>query len=181
MTDMLIDEQGRPEPPLAADEGATLVGFLEYQRATFAWKFAGLDSAGLGTSIAASTMTLGGMVKHLALVENHWFSRQLHGAEQTPPWDAVDWKADPDWDWHSAAEDTPEQLLALWQDEVARSRSLLAQALAQGGLDQPARRVWADGRAPSLRWILLHMVEEYARHNGHADLLREAVDGTTGE
>jgi DNA-binding PucR family transcriptional regulator len=93
----------------------------------------------------------------------------------------VDWNADPDWEWHSAAEDTPEQLRTLWQDAVARSRSLLTQALADGGLEQLARHTWPDGRAPSLRWILLHMLEEYARHNGHADLLRESVDGSTGE
>ena len=176
-----IDEQGRPEPPLAADEYGTVVGFLEYQRATLAWKCAGLDAAGLGTTTAASTMTLGGILKHLAYVEDHWFSRSLHDREPGAPWDTVDWKADPDWEWHSAAEDTPEQLLALWQAACARSRAQLAEALAQGGLEQSARRVWSDGRAPSLRWILLHMIEEYARHNGHADLLREAVDGATGE
>ena len=76
---------------------------------------------------------------------------------------------------------TPEQLVALWQDTVVRSRSLVTEALADGGLDQPSRRTWPDGRAPSLRWILVHMIEEYARHNGHADLLRESVDGLTGE
>jgi hypothetical protein len=95
-------------------------------------------------------------------------------------WDTVDWKADPDWDWHSAAEDNPEQLHALWQDAVARSRSLVAEALGDGGLGRLARRTWPDGRAPSLRWILVHLIEEYARHNGHADLLRESVDGLTG-
>jgi hypothetical protein len=93
----------------------------------------------------------------------------------------VDWKADPDWDWHSAAEDTPEQLHTLWQDTVARSRSLVAEALADGGLERLARRTDSGGEAPSLRWILVHLVEEYARHNGHADLLRESVDGLTGE
>ena len=80
--------------------------------------------------------------------------------------------ADRDWDWHSAAEDSPDQLRALWQDAVDRSRALVAEALADGGLDQLAQRTWPDGRAPSLRWILVHMIEEYARHNGHADLLR---------
>ncbi len=69
----------------------------------------------------------------------------------------------------------------LWQDAVARSRSLVAEALDDGGLARLARRTWADGRAPSLRSTLLHMIEEYARHNGHADLLRESVDGLTGE
>ena len=126
-------------------------------------------------------MTLGGLLKHMALVESHWFSRWLHGQDRQPPWDTVDWATDPDWEWHSAADDTPEQLLTLWQETVAGSRRLVAEALAAGGLDRLARRTWPDGRAPSLRWILVHMIEEYARHNGHADLLRESVDGLTGE
>ncbi len=179
MTD--LDEQGRPEPPLAAGENDTLLGFLDYQRATLAWKCAGLDAAGLGATVAASPMTLGGMLKHLAYVEDLWFSRFLYERGPEPPWDTVDWEADPDWDWHSAAADTPEQLHALWQDAVARSRALVARALADGGLEQLARRSWPDGRAPSLRWMVCHMIEEYARHNGHADLLRESVDGLTGE
>jgi uncharacterized damage-inducible protein DinB len=179
MTD--LDEYGRPEPPLAADETATLLGFLDFQRATLAWKCSGLDAAGLNATVGPSTMTLGGMLKHLALVEDSWFSRWLHGHERQPPWDTVDWAADPDWDWHSAAEDSPEQLRAMWQHAVDRSRSLVAEALAHGGLERLARRTWPDGRAPSLRWILVHMIEEYARHNGHADLLRESVDGLTGE
>ncbi len=176
-----LDEQGRPEPPLAASETATLLGFLEYQRATLAWKCAGLDVAGLRATVAASSMTLGGMLKHLALVEDWWFSQWLHGRDPEPPWDTVDWDADPDWEWHSAAGDPPEQLHALWQDAVARSRSQVTEPLAAGGLERLARRTWPDGRAPSLRWILCHMIEEYARHNGHADLLRESVDGLTGE
>ena len=179
-----LDEQGRPEPPLAGDETATLLGFLDFQRATLEWKCAGLDAAGLAATVGVSSMTLGGMLKHLAFVEDHWCSRWLYGRDRQPPWDTVDWKADSDWDWHSAAEDTPEQLLALWQDAVARSRSLVAEALADGGLEQLARRTLARAlarEAPSLRWILVHLIEEYARHNGHADLLRESVDGLTGE
>jgi uncharacterized damage-inducible protein DinB len=177
-----LDEQGRPEPPLAGDERATLEGFLDFQRATLAWKVSGLDADGLGATVGPSSMTLGGMLKHLAYVEDSWFNRMLHNREPHPPWDTVDWKADRDWDWHSAAEDSPEELLKLWHDAVERSRSLVDEALADGGgLDQPARRTWPDGNAPSLRWILVHMIEEYSRHNGHADLLRESVDGQTGE
>jgi uncharacterized damage-inducible protein DinB len=176
-----VDAQGRPEPPVAAGETATLLGFLDFQRATLAWKTADLDAAGLRATVGVSSMTLGGLLKHLAYVEEHWFARRLHGQEPAPPWDTVDWTSDPDWEWHSAAGDPPEQLHALWQDTVARSRSLVAEALADGGLDRPAREPWPDGSAPSLRWIVVHMIEEYARHNGHADLLRESVDGLTGE
>ena len=177
-----LDEHGRPEPPVAADEAATLLGFLDYQRATLAWKCSGLDAAGLRATTAASTMTLGGILKHMALVEYGWFSGSLHGREYAPPWAAVDWDADPDWEWRTAAEDSPEELFTLWQRAVDLSRADVAQVLDGGdGLGRLAKRTWADGRAPSLRWILCHMIEEYARHNGHADLLREAVDGSTGE
>jgi uncharacterized damage-inducible protein DinB len=179
MTD--FDEQGRPEPPIAADETATLLGFLGYQRATLAWKCAGLDAAGMRATVGSSSMTLGGLLKHLAYVEEHWFSQCLHDRDRQPPWDTVDWEADPDWEWHSAAEDSPEHLRALWQDAVNRSRLLLAEAMDDGGLDRLAARTWSDGRTPSLRWIVCHMIEEYARHNGHADLLRESIDGLTGE
>ena len=176
-----VDEHGRPEPPPAADETASILGFLEYQRATFAWKTNGLDADGLRATVGVSTMTLGGMLKHLALVEDSWFCYRLQGREYQPGWAAADWDVDPDWDWHSAADDSPEELRAIWEDAVDRSREAVTQALAGGGLDQLARRGWPDGRAPSLRWILLHMIEEYARHNGHADLIRESVDGETGE
>ncbi len=176
-----IDQYGRPEPPETADELDTLLGFLEFQRATLAWKCRGLDAAGLRATTAASTMTLGGILKHMALVEDHWFSQWLDGHEREAPWDVVDWDADADWDWHSAAEDTPDQLNEIWQDAVDRSRARVTDALTRGGLDQLARRKGHNGESPNLRWIICHMIEEYARHNGHADLLRESVDGETGE
>ena len=176
-----LNEQGRAEPPVAGDETATLLGSLERQRATFAWKCGGLDAAGLQAKVGASSITLGGLLKHLALVEDDYFSGRLLGRELGPPWDAGEWDADPDWEWHSAADDSPEQLYTLWQDAVARSRSAVSEALADGGLDQLARRTWPDGRAPSLRRILIDLIEEYARHVGHADLIRESVDGLVGE
>ena len=178
--EVVIDDQGRPEPPVAADEAATLVGFLDFQRATFAWKCSGLDSAGLQATVGVSSMTLGGMLKHLALVEESWFCRWL-GRDMRQLWTDVDWDSDPDWEWHTAADDSPEQLLTLWEESVALARSSLGEALRHGDLGQLATRAWPDGRSPSLRWIVCHMIEEYARHNGHADLLRESVDGSTGE
>lgn len=182
MTEIKIDEQGRPEPPLAGDETATLLGFLDFQRATLAWKTSGLDDAGLNTTTSKSTMTLGGILKHLAWVEDHWFSNWLHGNDRQPLWSAVDWDADRDWEWTSAANDTPDELRRLWEDATQRSRKLVADVLDEGsGLDRPAQRSWPNGETVSLRWILVHMIEEYARHNGHADLLREAIDGETGE
>lgn len=177
----VLDEQGRPETPLASGETETLVGFLEYQRATFAWKCSGLDAAGLTVTVGASTMTLGGMLKHLAYYEDHWFSYRMRGNDRQAMWNDDNWDTDPDWEWTTAAQDSPEDLQTLWRDAVSRSRDLLTETLADGGLDQPARRSLMNGRIPSVRWIALHMIEEYARHNGHADLLRESIDGLVGE
>jgi uncharacterized damage-inducible protein DinB len=176
-----LDEHGRPHPPHDADEVETLRGFLDHHRATLAWKCRGLGADGLAARTAATSMTLGGLLKHLALVEDAWFTRELHDRPMPGPWADVDWSADPDWEWHTAAADTPEELFALWEACCERSRASVAEALADGGIDRPAARRDADGHAPSLRWILVHMIEEYARHNGHADLLREAVDGEVGE
>ena len=181
ITDVTRDEHGRPRAPIAAGEIDTLLGFLDYQRATLAWKCAGIDAGGMAAPVGASSMTLGGLLKHLAWVEDYWFGRRLHGLDPRPPWDGVDWEADPDWEWHSAADQSPEILRALWAAATDRSRALVAEALDEGGLDQLARRPWPNGESPSLRWIVCHMIEEYARHNGHADLLRESVDGQTGE
>ncbi|HTR69650.1 MAG TPA: DinB family protein [Mycobacteriales bacterium] len=176
-----IDEQGRPEPPANGDEWDTLTGFLDYQRATLAWKTAGLDAEQLRQALCPTTMTLGGLLKHMALVEDVWFHRYLRNAPRHEPWASVDWKATPDWDWESASDDRPEDLRGLWQQATERSREAAAAAYEAGGLDHRAARAWPDGQAPSLRWIFTHMIEEYARHNGHADLLREAVDGGVGE
>jgi hypothetical protein len=176
-----MDEQGRPGPPVAGDETATLLGSLERQRAILVWKCGGLDAAGMRATVGVSSMTLGGLLKHLALVEDEYFSARLLGRELGPPWDTVDWEADRDWEWHSAAEDSPGQLLALWRDAVARSRSAVTKALAGGGLDQLAWYTSSRGESPSLRRILIDLIEEYARHVGHADLIRESVDGLTGE
>ena len=103
------------------------------------------------------------------------------GHEKLSPWSEVNWSQDRDWDWNSAAKDTPEKLFEIWHGACDLSRSLVISALATGGVDQLAKRTWQDGNSPSLRWILVHMIEEYARHNGHADLLRESIDGQVGE
>ena len=169
------------EPPIAGTELETLVGGLERQRRYIAWKCGNLDAAGLRATLGPSTMTLGGLLKHLALVEDDMFSVKLHRRAPRSPWDAVDWEADRDWEWRTAAEDSPEQLMSMWQDAVSRSRTLVGEAIAGGGLDRPAGFTWPDGRTPSLRRLLMDMIEEYARHVGHADLIRESVDGLVGE
>jgi hypothetical protein len=169
------------EPPVAGNEVDTLLGALERQRGYVAWKCGNLDSAGLRATLGPSAVTLGGLLKHLAAVEDDVFSVKLHGRDPQPPWDTVDWDADPDWEWYSAADDSPGQLMSLWQEAAGRSRTLVAEAIAGGGLDRLASFTWPDGRTPSLRRLLIDMIEEYARHVGHADLIRESVDGLVGE
>lgn len=188
MTTVFYDDQGRPEPPAAVGEAATLLGFLEFLRASLEWKCSGLDTAALHRRLPGhpSEMTLGGMLKHLAFVEFWWFEAVALGEPASEPWVSADWDADPDWDWHSAAQDSAEDLRAVWSAQVARSRQIVVDLLA-GGDDDGASALARthrirEGRDPvSLRWILTHMIEEYGRHCGHADLLREAVDGQTGE
>jgi hypothetical protein len=169
------------EPPLAGTEVEHIVGALDRLRTTFRWKTDDLDAAGLQTSVGASSVTLGGLLKHLAFVEAFYFNLKLSGVSPGPPWEAVDWDADPDWPFTSAAEDTPQQLYTLWDGAVEQSRARLAVALADGGLDQLVQASSPDGRRASLRRLLCDMIEEYGRHTGHADLLREAVDGRVGE
>jgi hypothetical protein len=167
-------------PPIAGDEIATLVGSLDRQRWIFAWKCGGLDETGLKETVGASTLTLGGLLKHLALVEADYFSLRLHGRDPGPPWNTIDWANEQGWEWRSAADDAPADLYRLWEDTADRSRALIDEALADGGLER--RAVFPGGDdAPSLRRILIDIIEEYARHIGHADLIRESVDGLVGE
>jgi uncharacterized damage-inducible protein DinB len=171
----------QPLPVTAPSEAESLLSVLERNRRTFAWKTSGLDEEGLRATTAASAMTLGGLVKHVALVEADWLAVKLAGQEYGAPWDTVDFDADPDWDWRTGALDRPDDVYATWQEAVERSRELVDEVIAERGLDGPASFTWPDGRTPTVRVMLLDMVEEYARHTGHADILREAVDGRVGE
>lgn len=168
-------------PPVTGDEVASLVGALERQRATFAWKVGGLDRAALSATLGPSAITLGGLLKHLAFVEVFHLCTRVNGRRPGDPWEDVDWDATPDWPWTSAADDDPAYLYALWRDAVLRARESLADAIADGGLDRPI--AWSDDpdATPSVRRVLVDLVEEYARHTGHADLVRESIDGVVGE
>src|SRR5438105_3503882 len=135
------------EPPDAGDELATLVGSLERQRRTFECKCSGLDAAGMRATIRASAITLGGLVKHVSLVEASYFQERLHARDPGSPWNTVDWDQDPNWDWRTGAEDPPQLVLALWHDTVARSREALHEALERGCLEQLGRYTWPDGRS----------------------------------
>ena len=165
---------------MAGTEVEHVVGALHRLRTTFRWKAADLDAAGLQARIGASTLTLAGLLKHLALCEDEMFTRRLSGARIGEPWESI-WAGGEDWAWTSAADDSPEWLYALWDDAVDRSRTRLRAALAEGGIDQLVHMAGPDGEHASLRRLLCDLIEEYGRHTGHADLLRESVDGLVGE
>ncbi len=163
-------------PPVVGDELTTLLGSLERQRATFAWKCTGVDADGMRARVGVSAITIGGLLKHMAFAEDFTFSYKVHGRDLPEPWR----DHDEEWPWTSAANDTPEELTAGWIASVARSRQSLEQALAKDGLDHLGV-TFPDGQRPGLRRILVDFIEEYARHTGHADLIRESVDGLVGE
>jgi uncharacterized damage-inducible protein DinB len=168
-----MPEDTRPEPPHVAGEAETLSGFLDFQRATLLWKLEGLDDEQLRRAMVPSGTSLLGIVKHLAYVERGWFQRVWAGQEITVPWT----EEDPDADWRIEPDETTADVLALYEGECARSREIVA---AAAPLDEAVVHPrWKE--EVSGRWILAHMLEETARHVGHADILREQLDGATGE
>jgi Protein of unknown function (DUF664) len=170
------------EPPLAGSEAEQLVGALDRLRTTLRWKADDLNATGLQTRVGNSSLTLGGLLKHLALIEDYMSTTKLTGGTLGAPWRALGWDgSDDEWEFTTAADDPPEQLYALWDDAVERSRGRLSAALADGGLEQLVHASGPDGVHASLRRLVCDLIEEYGRHTGHADLLREAVDGSTGE
>lgn len=167
----------RPSRSRVADEKTSLSEFLDYLRATILWKIERLESEQAATrTVPTSEMTLAGIVKHLAVVEDYWFQNVFRGEDLPEPWASAPFAEDRDWEFHSALDDDLADTRDLYQTACERSRAVLAQTTIDG------RSVGLrDGEAFSMRWIMLHMIEETARHAGHADLLREAIDGETGE
>jgi hypothetical protein len=170
----------RTEPPLAGDETEALLGSLNRMRAYLLWKCGGLDAAGIRATIGSSSLTLGGLLKHLSAVEAITFAWKLHGRRPFPPFD--------EWDWDDAEshvrvedDDTPESLEALFRASVAAGQTLVDEAVAAGGLGGAADVADDQGTHANVRRLVLDMIEEYGRHVGHADLIRESVDGLVGE
>ena len=162
----------------APNEADALLSTLQRNRRTFAWKTGGLDHEAMQRTLGPSTVTLAGLVKHLALIEDHYFTHQLLGRDYPAVWAPM--AEDENWEWNSADENSPEELRALWLAAVARSEAAVDEALADGGLDRKlAISNWDE--TPNLRRMLLDLIEEYARHTGHADLIRESIDGLVGE
>ena len=180
MTDATTDDTPW-EPPLSGTEAEHVLGALDRLRWTFRYKADELDAAGLATRIGSSALTLGGLLKHLAVQEDYASAVKVAGGEMPLVWQDNGWDGDDDWELDSAAADSPDALYSLYDAAVARSRSALAAYLAEGGLDRQAHLAQVVGRPVNARRVICDMVEEYGRHTGHADLLREAVDGRVGE
>lgn len=177
----VFDAQGRPEPAEVADEETTLFGFLNFLRATLKWKTDGLSDAQLRYSHAPSSMTLGGMLRHMAYIEDWWLCQVIGGNAPSEPWASVDWDSENDWDWTSANDAGGDELRAEWQQAVDYSNDVWRHFVDSGqSLDSVVAVPYGRGNR-SARWVVTHMIEEYARHCGHADLFREAIDGETGE
>ena len=172
----------RPATTFSNDEVGMLRSFLDHYRATIRLQASGLTDAQLDQTLPPSDLTLGGMLKHLAFVEDYWFSYHLVADEPAPPWDTAPWDDDPDWDWHSAAGESHADLDALLVRAIARSEERLDAVLAADpdlGRRVARPRPPEKGETATVRWVLVHMVEEYARHAGHADLIRQSIDGAT--
>ena len=167
---MTIERVG---PPLTGDERETLRAFLDYHRATLAMKCDGLDDEALRRrSMPPSTLTLLGLVRHMAEVERTWFRRVI-GGEEVP----LVWSPEGDYQVaYDAGTATRAEAFTAWQDEVERSRRIEREAASLDVTGHNER--W--GEDVSLRLVMLHLIHEYARHNGHADLLREGIDGVVG-
>ena len=166
------------DPPDTGPELDQLTAYLDLQRATMLWKTEGLTRQQLAQPHPPSSLTLGGLLNHLALVEDSWFRVRFAGLPDDELWAGIDWDADPDYEFRTAAELEPEELRRRYEYACARSREVVAAAASLDQLSVEPRR---SGAHFDLRWVLLHLIEETARHAGHADLIREAIDGSTGE
>ncbi len=178
--DMFIepDKDPRTDPPGDGSELATLTGFLDWYRKTLELKCSGLDAEALARrSVEPSKMSLLGLIRHMADVERGWF-RWFMAGEDVP--DRYSSKADPDGDWDGAKPEPAvvEEAWQAWREEVAFADRFVA---AAPSLDVTGQREDVPRGKLSLRWVLTHMVEEYARHIGHADLIRERIDGAVGQ
>ncbi|WP_406385118.1 DinB family protein [Streptomyces sp. NBC_01618] len=168
-----MHDDERTFPPQTGDERASLSGFLQFQRETLAMKCAGLTPEQLRrAAVRASDLTLLGLVRHLAEVERSWFRRVLKDEVAPPHWPGPNAGEFAEFDVETA---DPDEAFRIWHEECARSRATVEAAESLEITGSYGDEVF------SLRYILTHVIEEYARHNGHADLLRESIDGVTGE
>lgn len=167
----------RVDPLPTGTERELLNDFLDFQRGTVHQKASGLTKEQMGLQLAPSTLSISGIVKHLALVEDFWFDYRFSGNNEREPWASVPDDASDDWEFESAAGDEPDYLFGLYQSACDRSRATF---FATEDLGQLSKRSVQAGKRWSLRWIMLHMVEETSRHAGHLDLIRQVIDGKVG-
>lgn len=168
----------RTEPDPAGAESELLGQYLDLQRETMLAETEGLGREQVACAHPPSALTLGGLLYHLALVEEGWMEVRFLGQPDPEPWADFDWGADPNWEFRTCTEMEPEQLRKRSRQACDRSRLVVGQAF---GLDQLSVKPLRSGRHFSLRWVLMHLIEETARHAGHADFLCEAIDGSVGE
>lgn len=169
---MSMDDQGRTRPPFVGNEKEMLLGFLDFQRETAIWKLQGLSEEQARQTLGPSSLTLIGIVNHLAFVERAWFRSSLVGEDLDAA--GVPDRADLYWDVSDGT--TIEDIISTYREEISRSNAIIA----EHGLDDLAVKPRRNRPPLSLRWIMLHMIEEVARHCGHMDLIRESIDGQTG-
>jgi uncharacterized damage-inducible protein DinB len=174
----IVPQTTRLEAPPAGDERTSLEGWLDFHRRTLLRKCAGLDAEQLRTrAVPPSTLSLLGLVRHLADVERSWFRQRLDGQDLADLFvPDNDPGADPDADLHDVDDADPAAAFDVLAAEVEAARAVAATHGLDDAFVHPR-----TGRRLTLRWVYLHMIEEYARHNGHADLLRERIDGVTGD
>jgi uncharacterized damage-inducible protein DinB len=163
----------RSEPPPQGDELAVLGGFLDFLRETIVIKVTGVDDDDLRHPMTPSGVSLLGIVKHLAYVERWWFARTFSGLDVAFPFT----DDDPDADWRIEPDDRTGVILDLYRTEIERAKAVVAASRP----DDVSAKEGRHGGPYSLRWIMTHMIEETGRHAGHADILREQLDGATGE
>lgn len=168
------------EPPIDGTEAEHLHGALRRQRATVRWKADGLDAAGLRHRIPSSHLSLGGLLLHLAMGEDYHLATKLRGEKLVEPWRSLGHDGTDEWEFTTEAF-AAEEVYAIYDEAVRRNEARIEAALAEGGLDLVAHVDDGNGNHPRLRRLLCDLIEEYARHTGHADLIREAVDGRVGE
>ena len=167
-----------PKIPNQGTERETVIAFLDYYRELLIDKASGLTDSQLHTTLDPSTLTLGGLINHMALVEDDWFTSDFAGKDLSEPWASAPWDEDRDWEFNSAVSVPTTELFDRYRAAIDRSNYVVSQVKDLGDVSAKANR---EGEKWSMRWILVHMIEETARHCGHADLIREFIDGSVGD
>lgn len=169
------------EPPFAGTETEHVLGALDRLRATFRWKADSLDAEQIHATVGRSTLSAGGLLKHLAVQEDYAAFVKIAGEPMPPVWDDNDWDDDQDWEFSSSVAQSPDDLYTLYDDALARARAVVRRALDERGIADESAVTLEDGTRAGIRRILFDLLEEYGRHTGHMDLIREGLDGRVGE